>query len=206
MKKFLALLLVATLLVSLAACGSKDDERIMGVYTEDTRTYENSFIGIGCKLDAGWDVFSAEQIAELNGLLASQTDDEAIAKQLESSGTAMPFYAQKEEGLVTLNITLEDLGLLYGSLLDEKQYAEKSIDQVKPALESMGMSNVTTEIGSITFAGSDHVSISISGSLQGISFYETLVCVKTEKHMALITAGSYMTDTTKDILALFYAL
>ena len=206
MKKFLAFFLVATLLVSLAACGSKKDEDMLGVYTEDSRTYENSFIGIGCKLDKDWDVFSAEQIAELNGMLASQTNDKALAEQLESSGTAMPFYAQKEEGLVTLNITLENLGMLYGSLLDEKQYAEKSIDQVKPALESMGMSNVTTEIGSLSFAGSDHVSITISGSLQGISFYETLVCVKTEKHMAVITAGSYITDTTKDILALFYAL
>lgn len=206
MKKFLAFFLIATLLVSLAACGSKNDEHIMGIYTEDTRTYENSFIGIGCKLDADWDVFSAEQIAELNGLVASQIDNDDIAKQLEKSGTAMPFYAQKEGGLVTLNIGLEDLGMLYGSLLNEQQYAEKSIDQVKPALEAMGMSNITTKIGSISFAGSNHVSISISGSLQGISFYETLVCVKTEKHMAIITAGSYATDTTEDVLAMFYAL
>lgn len=206
MKKLLAFFLLAALLVSLAACGSKDDEHILGVYTEDSRTYENNFIGIGCTLDSDWDVFSAEQIAELNGLAASQINDKDIAKQLESSGNAMPFYAQQDQGLVTLNITLEDLGLLYGSLLSEQQYAENSIGQVAPALEAMGMSNVTTEIGSMSFAGSEHVSVSISGTLQGISFYETLVCVKTEKHMAIITAGSYISDTTKDVLALFYAL
>lgn len=194
------------MLVSLAACGSKDPEHIMGVYTADDRTYENSFIGVGCKLDAGWDVFSAQQIAELNGYLASLTDDKAIAKQLEDSGSAMPFYAQKDSGLVTLNISLENLGLLYGSLLSEQQYAESAVKQVAPALEAVGMSNVTTEIGSLSFAGSDHVAIFINGSLQGITFYETLVCVKTEKYMALFTAGSYTTDTTKDVLAMFYAL
>ena len=206
MKRLLALFLLAGMLLSLAACGSKDDEHIMGVYTEASRTYENSFIGIGCKLDADWEVFNAGQIAELNGLLASQTDNEALAKQLESSGTAMPFYAQKESGFVTLNVALENLGLLYGSLLSEQQYAETSVKQVAPALESMGMSNVSTEVGSLSFAGSDHVAIFVTGTLQGVSFYEALVCVKTEKHMAIITVGSYSTDKTKDVLALFYAL
>lgn len=194
------------MLVSLAACGEKDDERILGVYTEDTRTYENSFIGIACKPDAEWEVYNADQIAELNGLVASQINDEAIAKQLEESGTAMPFYAQQQEGLVTLNISLENLGLMYGSLLDEQQYAEQSSKQVAPALEAMGMTGVTTEVGTLSFAGSDHAAIFINGSLQGIPFYETLVCMKAGKYMAIITAGSYVTNTTKDTLSMFYKL
>lgn len=206
MKKLLAFLLLTAMLVSLAACGSKDDERIMGVYNEDALTYENDFIGIGCKLTEDWDVYNEEQLAALNGLVANQINDEAIAKQLEDSGTVMPFYAQQGMGMVTLNITLENLGVLYGSLLDEKQYAEQSVKQVAPALESLGMSDITAEIGSLSFAGSDHVAIFVSGTLQGIAFYETMICIKADDYMALITAGSYLTDTTKESLTLFYKL
>lgn len=208
MKKLLAFILLAAMLVSVTACGSKNDEKVMGVYTADTNTYENDFIGIGCKLDSDWEVFSTEQIAQLNGLMASQMTDEALAKQLEDSGVLQPFYAQKEEGLVTMNIALENLGVLYGSTMDEQQYAEQAVKQVAPTLESLGlgMTNIKTEIGKLTFAGKEHVAIFVSANIQGFSFYETMVCIKTGRYIANITAGSYFTDTTKDSLALFYGL
>lgn len=206
MKKLLAFILLAAMLVSVTACGSKNDEKVMGVYTADTNTYENGFIGIGCKLDSDWEVFSTEQIAQLNGLAASQMTDEALAKQLEDSGVLQPFYAQKEQGLATLNIAMENLGVLYGSTMDEQQYAEQGVTQVKAALESLGLSNVKAEVGKLTFAGKEHVAIFVEGELQGLSFYETMVCIKIDRYIANVTAGSYSTNTTKDLLALFYSL
>ena len=206
MKRLLAFLLLTAMLVSLAACGSKSNENILGVYTKDSNTYVNDFIGIGCKLDTGWEVFSEEQIAELNGMAADLMTDKALAEQLEGDGVAQPFFAQAEEGLVTVNITLENIGVLYGSLMDEKQYAEKSLPQIAPALKALGLSDVTTEIGSVTFAGKEHVAITVKASLEGFDFYETVVCMKVGNYMANITAGSYFSDKTGDVLSMFYAL
>lgn len=184
-----------------------DDEQLegfMGDYFEATRSYVNDLIGIGCRLDADWDVFDREQIAQLNGLMADLTNDEDIAEYFRSNGNLILFYAQKEDGLITLNITLEDLGTLYGSPLNEKQYADSSVSQIVPALESVGLSNVSTEIGSVTFAGKEHVAVFVTADLQGVDAYETLVYVKTGSRMAVITAASFLTNVTGDTLSLFY--
>ena len=206
MKKLFAFLLVAAMLVSLTACGGKDDESILGVYSEDARTYENGFIGIGCKLDAEWDVFDTEEIAALNSLAADMMTDEKLAEQLQNSGLIQPFFAQLEAEALNVNITLENLGVLYGSRLSEQEYAEKAIEQLPTALQAIGLTDITTEIGTITFAGKEHVAIFVTGSLQGVAFYETMVCMKVGRYIASVTAGSYLSDTTADVLAMFYSL
>lgn len=184
----------------------KENDPILGVYNKDTNTYENGFIGIGCRLDQEWDVYDTDQIAELNGMVIEMMTDESIANQLETDGYLMPFYAQANDGLITVNITVENLGLLYGSLLDEQGYAELSIEQLASALEALGMTELTIEISSTTFAGGEHTAVIINGSLQGVEFHETIVCVKIDRYIANITAASYFADVTGDILSMFYSL
>lgn len=179
---------------------------ILGVYSASANTYENEFIGIGCHLDAEWEVFDEAAIAELNGLMIDAMTDEALAAQMEDSGTFMPFYAQAEGGYVTLNITLENLGLLYGSMLEEKDYAELAAQQLPAALEAMGMSGITAEVTTAVFAGGQHAAISVSGTMQDVEFHELMICMKVNRYIANITAASYFTDVTGDVLDMFYAL
>lgn len=181
-------------------------DQLLGVYYEASNTYENEFVGIGCKLDEEWEVYDADQIAALNGMVVDLMTDETLANMLENSGSLMPFYAQANDGLVTLNITVENLGLLYGSMLDEQGYVELSIGQLAPALESIGLTDITTEISSVTFAGGKHAAIMVSASFQGVEFHETLVCVKVGRYIANITAASYLADVTGEVLSMFYSL
>ena len=253
MKKITALILLAALLLSLAACGNNQpaadgaestsapetsdapvseppegtpaetdepdaetpeqggeseapSEPVLGVYYADSNTYENELLGLGCRLEEDWRVYSADEMAQLNGMMADMMTDEAIAEQLESSGYVQAFYAQLGEDPVTVNITVENLGLLYGTLLDERQYAELSIDQLPSVLESIGLEDLTTEITTTTFLGSEHTAINVHGQIQGLDFYETLVCVKVNRYMACVTAASYLADVTGDVLDMFYAL
>lgn len=183
-----------------------ESDLTMGVYTESTHTYENEFIGIGCKLDEDWEVFDAAAIAELNGMVIDAMTDEALAEQMESGGYVQPFYAQAEDGFMTVNITVENLGLLYGSMLDEKDYAELAVKQLPAALESLGLSDVTTEVTSASFAGGQHTAIVVNGTMQDVEFHELMVCVKVGRYIANVTAASYFTDVTGEILDMFYAL
>ena len=233
MKKIFALLLALAMLLSLSACGgsaakepqqpeatepaaepasepaengAEEDEPILGVYDEAAYVYTNEFAGLACQLDESWTVLDQAQIAEVMGLASELVTDEDAKNVLENSGAVHPFYAFTDEGLVTLNMGIENLGLLYGVLLDEKTYAEKGAEQLAPALESMGMSDVSTEITTISFAGGEHTAIRVYGLFQGVDFYETLVCVKVKSYIATITAGSYLEDVTGDVLAMFYSL
>ena len=252
MKKITALILLAAMLLSLAACGGNpsvgsaeptptpeisDDpvseppeeppaetdetdaetpdqtgepeapsEPVLGVYHADSNTYENELLGLGCQLEEDWRVYSADEMAQLNGMMVDMMTDEAIAEQLESSGYVQAFYAQLGDQPVTVNITVENLGLLYGALLDEQQYAELSIGQLPAVLESIGLEDISTEITTATFLGSEHTAINVYGQVQGLDFYETLVCVKVNRYMACVTAASYLADVTGDVLDMFYAL
>lgn len=207
MKRILALLLAAVMMLSLAACGgeggSAETTEPAGPILGETsgNTYTNTYFGMGCTLDDSWIVANEDELAQIMGTTTEMLSEAA----LEADGVGYSFYASKEDGLTTLNIVMENLGKLYGMLLDEKSYAETSVEQLPAAFEAMGMTDVTTEITTVTFAGSEHTAIKLSGVIYDINFYETLVCVKQGSYIAVVTAASYYEDTTADILAQFQA-
>lgn len=207
MKKLLALLLAAVMLLSMTACGGEGGEAETtepagpAVGTISGNTYTNTFFGMGCTLDSTWTVADQAQMMEIFGVAEDLLSDAA----LDSDGMAYSFYAAKEDGLTTLNIVLENLGMVYGMLLDEQGYVETAVKQLPATFEALGMTNVSTEITTLSFAGGNHAAIKLSGDLYGITFYETLVCVKQGSYIAVVTAASYYEDTTGDILALFQA-
>jgi len=76
MKRFLALLLAAVMLISFTACKSEDGEKGKNTDKEDKtpvfsenavkdNTYENKSTGISCTLGTGWTFCSGEQGAIL---------------------------------------------------------------------------------------------------------------------------------------------
>lgn len=220
MKRLPALVLGAAMLAALAACGGPQkpaegqkppaeadhqvptEEAVLGVYSQADNTYENALLGLGFQPGEGWEVWDEGELAQLSGLSAEASPNDA----LEGDGYAQVFYAQAQDGLLTAGIALEDLGAPPSDALDEQAYAELAQERVAPALEAMGVSNITTRLGAATLAGAEHPAIFLHGTLQGVELYETVVCVKAGDYMASVTAASYLSDATQDILALFYAL
>lgn len=208
MKKIFCLILSLALVLCCAACGSGGEsdapaitqEMLRGI-TEGT-IYTNEAMGIRFELDDTWTIFDETQLAELSGITADVLDDEALAEKLQESGTSYVFYAATNDGLYNLGIVWEDLGKLYGKVIDEETYAEIGVSQLPEALESAGIENVTAEASNISFAGQDHAAIVVTGEMMDVGFYETLVCVKAGDYMAVITAASYMDNATGQILAM----
>ena len=178
-----------------------EEDPQLGSYADGV--YTNDFIGIRCSLGEDWHIYSEDEMAQLFGTVAGLTTDEDLAALLESANVAYLFYAAADDGLVTINITLEKLSVLNGLLLDEQSYVELSAEQLPAALESMGMSGVAAETGSISFAGGEHAGLTVHGALSGVDFYERLVCVKVGSYMAIITVASYYEDVTTELLGMF---
>ena len=175
---------------------SKIGHIVDGVYT-------NAFIGITCTLDDYWTIATREEMAQIQGLTADMMSDEDLAEMLKNSGSVYDLYAFGDEGLVTLNIIMENQGLLYSVILSEQDYVDLSLPQVGHALESMGLTDVECSAVTVSFAGKDHAGIQIHALYEGFDFYETVVCVKVGNYLSVITAGSYFEDVTGDVLALF---
>lgn len=234
MKKHLAIAAAALMLLWLTACGPSDTnvsgsvappassaqthssaatsassavqkaDDVLG--STQSGVYSNAYWGIGCELNEYWTVASQQELLEILGMAAEMTTDEDLAEMLQESGYMYDLYTYAEEGLVTLSITIEDLGLLYGTALDEEDYVQAAVTQLAPALESSGYTNVQVEATTHTFAGASHCGTIIQSEFEGVPCYERQVCLKAGHYIMTVTAVSFYEDITADLLAMFYAL
>lgn len=224
MKRVFAMVLTAGLLLCLCACaeepqvteptqtaapttvpattaGAKDPQ--MGEFADGT--YTNDFLGICCKVNEEWTVYSDAQLAQLNGLVLDTMTDADIVEQLKKSNVAHLFYATADGDHNSVNVVLEKVGVFNGILLDEKTYIAVSAEQLPAALQSMGLTDVTAEETTVSFVGVDHAAVRVYGKFSGVDFYEKIVCIKVGNYFGLVTVASYHEDKTDALLDMFAA-
>jgi len=232
--KIIASFIILSLILSFAACGEKDvsgsvttpaaktevgwtntaepttEEAAFETGSTEGGVYTNNFIGIGCKLDDNWSFYNDEQLADLNGVVLDALDDEALseqfAKSVESGKTIYDMFAVSADGLANLNIVIENLGLVYGTALDESGYVNLGMKTVIQSFDAIGASNVSVEKISVEFAGASRWAFTIYAEQSGVPLYEKAICIKKGNYMAVITLCCYYEDITDDLATLFYSL
>ena len=90
MKKIIAMILVLTMALSLAACGGSDKPYTSGLTLGSV--YNHSYFGFKCVLPEGWSFYTDEQIAQLQGYTQDMMGQD-YAAIIEKSGSAMEMYA-----------------------------------------------------------------------------------------------------------------
>ncbi len=208
MKKILSFLMILTLILSLAAgsalAADAAEDAVVGVKTENT--YANEFLGIMADFPDGWYVMNDEETIEAMGYVVDNLDNKELADQLANNGVVCDLYALTlDNSGDNINIQLENLGFLYGMVMSEDAYYDAAVPQLETALGQMGLQSIRIEKETVDFAGSEHVGISISGSIQGTTIYERMVLVKAGSYMATVTAFSFDNARAMDMLALFEA-
>lgn len=232
--KLIPVLIILSLILSLAACGSKNisgnittpsakpntsgttanepapEDATYEMGSTNGGVYTNDFLGIGCELDENWAFYGEEQLAELNGIIADTIDDEelaeAYANSVENGKTTYDMCAVSADGLAVINIVIESLGVLYGVSLDEDRYLDLSLETLEKSLDAAGMANVTVEKASVACAGASRPSFAIYGEQSDVPVYEKGICIKKGNYMAVITVCSYYEDITNELAGLFYSL
>ena len=225
MKKILALLLAGVMIFSVIGC-SKEDEDVKGkikgnnkqeeemedkeVSVMDTlgnteeAVYENEYLGIGFTLPSNWVFYTDEQINEMNGIVQDAVDED-MAQIMEDEQLIYDMIAQETTGN-NVNVVIEKAKTSAIEKMDEKAYFEQSRDTATEGLEQMGFSIIETEIASMNFVGEKHATLSVVCSMNGITLYEKMVCMKVGSYFACVTATAINDDVTDDILSNFYSL
>lgn len=166
--------------------------------------YQNTFIGIGCKFDSSWVIYSDEEIREVNELTMDSLSDE-YAEQLANAAVLYDFFASTENG-DSININLEKVTAIQALAIDTETYVDMSISSLEDALAGTGVANVKAEKVKRTFAGEETFSATISMTIEGVPFYETVVCLKRGNYFVSITVGAFEQSHVNEILNRFYAL
>lgn len=225
MKKILAILLAFIMGLSMTACGG-DDEGITGeISNKETETketkeeevaaidaigeaegtvYENNFLGLGFNLPDGWTFYTKEQINEMNNITQDMLDED-LAAQLEEANLLYDMYALDQYGN-SVTVVLEKTSAIASVAIDEKAYAELSVEQVPDALKQVGFADATAEVGTVDFNGKEHAAIDVVATSDSVTLYEKIVCIKAGQYIACITVGTTFENTTDTVLSYFYSL
>lgn len=219
-RKLIWLMIAAALMGGLTACGGNDTEDVSGNITQEEPqeeeaqfqmgemnggTYTNTFLGISCQLSEDWTYYSEEQIAEINNLVSESITDEELSEMMENAQTFQDMYAASNDGLATINVVFENMGVLYGTTMDEEEYIQTAAPQLETALTNMGMTDIQSEASTRDFAGQTRQSLRVTGMMGEYPVYEELICIKEGNYMGVITLASYVEDITGDMAALFSA-
>lgn len=203
MKRAVTLILAVVLALGCFRGGAFAEEDSFGLGDAENNTYWNESMSIGCTLDESWYFYTREEILELNGMTADMLD-EALGEMVREAGSMMDMYAMNQVTGATVNVNLERLSLSNSLIISETSYVQIAEESLRAALEQMGFENVQVETGTMEFLGREHVCVRITGEIQQMPFYETIAVVKSGRTMIVVTAASFLEDTTAEVFSCFF--
>ncbi len=204
MKKTLALLLALVMVLSFAACSSNDEEKLDHIRgTVDGSVYTNDVAGISFTAPDGWAYLSDDELAALYNLSASELLPEETAEALEETDMVYDMYCQNPNTGASININFENIGLVYGKLLDEQSYMEISQTNLEESLSGSGMEVTSCELITANVNGKDVpcIDIVINMTGYGIDLYEKIFVKKVGDFMGCITIGALTEEELDQIIA-----
>lgn len=179
-----------------------EDDSAVSFGTVSGNTYENTFIGLSCTLDDSWYIFSREEVAALSGITSEIVTDEDLKQLMSASGAVMDFYAMKDDGQTSVNITITDLGISVGSS-SEQAVVEEMLPTLESAYASMGYSNLEITTETVEFAGSSHPCIVTSAELNGSQIFQRQVFLLVDHYSATVTSSTFHEDGTTAVFDAF---
>lgn len=188
MKKIVTFLLALVTLFGLVGCTGAKGEFTDGTITENS--YENAFLGIGCKLNDDW-----------------YTDIEESEQELVSDeGIITDFLAATDDATQHIKIIVQDMGLVYGAVMDEKSMIDSALAGVEQGISEMGGEKVSIKTTEVDFCGDTHYAYDCNYERSGMPIYQKQIYFKKGKYLAVITLSTYLENTTDDLVKLFYTM
>lgn len=226
MKRLISILLVCTMFFSLAGCFGEED--IRGDITNNSETnstvdeekteekefslgktsgsnYENTFLGIGCNLDANWSFYSDTQIKELNNIVGDAVGDD-IAEQIQDAEIIYDMYAIHSNGTDNININLENVGLIESAAINLETRLKNTIPMLEEGLTNIGCTNIVTESTTIEIDGEKFAGLDVTAEISGLKLNETIFCIKSGKYIASVTIAAFGDSDIQQIIDCFYVV
>ena len=169
-------------------------------------TYSNHSVRLLCRLDDSWLFYNESQLLELNGVLTEGGSGD-IATLAESGKAVYDMYAISTDGLMTMNITYQNLGLLSGSSMTAQEYVELAAAKLPADLGAGGFTEVEVEVTATDIAAEKSCpTLLVTAKLQDTPMYERMVCLQTGNYIYCVTLCSFTEDVTADMAALFHTV
>ncbi len=192
---------------------STQEDKNLSLGSIEGGTYTNEYLGIGCKLDENWTLFTAEELQELPQAVKDAMDGTDLGESMEGIEQIMDMKADNVEELTTINIVYAKVDL------QERLYVlssgeEVAVDSVLSQSEMMkeGYANAGIEVQKmekvkVQFLGKERIGLKMEAMTEDVPYYTLQLFDYTAgKYSATLTFASYVEDKTEELLDLYYTL
>lgn len=205
MKKIVAMLLALSMLFGLCACAAEPEEEekefVPARGTLENNVYKNEAFGISFEADPDWYYYTDEEIAETMGITAEEIFTDEFAEALESAEIIYDMYCNNPNTGETVGVNYENLGVMYGLVLDEEAYITAAAAQLETQIEAAGASVTKNESGTVKINGKEVPCLYVTMEVYGISIYEVIAVKKVGDWMGAVTVASLDEAALADIAA-----
>ncbi len=165
-------------------------------------TYRNDFLGLGCTIPQGWEIYSEKQLLEINNLQGESIDEEVL-EQLKNSNLVFVLFAQQLNEGSSINVNMEKVAATQLLTLDIQQILEAQIPTIISTYQNIGYTNVEVNYQKTTIDGKELDSLYISAKINGMDF--ALVCFTFMKanYMVNVSVGTLQTENLNNLLGCF---
>ncbi len=193
MKKLIALLLAAVMLLSFAGCseeaaGNEEPEEIIEVTPErgtvENGFYENKAFGISFETEGDWYFLTDEEIAQSMGVAAEKIYGEEIPEGAEN---IYDVYCVDMATNTTVTINYEDLGTI-GGFTTENEYLEIVVSQLFEAGTDSGV--VESQLSVAEVGGEKYPCLNLTLEVSGMKIYERIIVKKVGTWMGTVTIAT----------------
>lgn len=217
MKKLLAILMILSVLLSLAACAGPENIRGEQSGADETKDeefslgeveglkYESKFVGLGCKLPSDWKFYSDEEIKEMNNMAADMAGED-YQEAVKNASLVYDMFASDETKMNNINVTLEKVNAAQLAVLDLANNYEKQIPTIKSAFENVGYTNVQCEVSTVNIGGKELTCLRSTAQIVNATMYQVSFSKKCNGYLAAIAVTAFDQDTLQELLDAFYWL
>lgn len=174
-------------------------------------TYTNTYAGIGCELDSGWTIYTADQLQEMPAITQEMFEGTELEAAMANVTQFTDMMAENVEQLTTVNVLFQKLDMnqrMAYAMMDEEEVLEATMLQKDVMIQAYAQGGInvdTMEIVTVTFLGQEHYALKTVAEMNGVPYY----CLQTfdfwlGEYSVTITFASFLEDKTESLLDLFY--
>ncbi len=198
----LAIMCVCMMMPVQAETATMDVDEMFGTVTDDT--YENPFLGLGCRLE-GWHYYSDEELQGVNQRTKAALSDEFDDLVDQNIGLMM---VEQPGGMQNVNIQLQNIknNVSIYELMGTKTVAENSISEFKLPLEAANFTDIQLEVGEQTIGDQTFTCMIGQYKIKGVQIYFRQVWFVQDIYLVTVTATTVLEDKTEEVFSQFYLL
>ena len=183
----------------------------------DGTTYTNDYMGVSATFGDGWTYYTADQLQEIPAAIEEMITDTELGDSIEAGGglaSITTMMCENVTELITVNVVYQKLSLserLMYATMDSEKLADLLLgqkDSMIEAYKAMGMEVSAMEAVEVTYLGQTRSALRTAAKIQGIDYYFVQVYDFNlgGSYGAVLTAASYYTDRTQEVLDMFTPL